>query len=287
MFDKIYFSAGGAFAIYEHLGAITELYIEYNKQDSKLNRKIFFYGNSVGAFAAICCYLVFENLIHIDKLSEIINEIYSKYNTINLNLTSIIFYTFDRIFDYCPTDLHARVCNIIHIGVTTKNGYKTISQFTSNSDLYNALLCSCTIPGLSNYDSKIGDEICIDGVFSFKREHIPTDTICIILTMFSGPLTLTIPPIIIKLSLMAIGKQIVIDYMNNTKFVSDNDFISQYRISDIPGLLLLHNLMYKNPMWKKHVESKTNSRMSNNTTLNIGFFDIINYVNNTILNHSH
>jgi hypothetical protein len=287
MFDKIYFSAGGPFALYNHFGAIKELHTEYNKPDSKLSRNIIFYGNSAGSFAALCCYLVFENLIHIDKLSEIVNTIDSKYNMINLNLTPMTIDTIDRIFEYCPADLHARVSNIIHIGVTTKNGYKLISQFDSNADIYNAILCSCTVPGLSNYDSKIGGELCIDGVFSLNSKYIPADAINIKLRIFSGPLTLTIPPFIIQQSLIEIGKQTVVDYMNNPKLVSNTDYVSNLRMSDILGLLLIHSLMYKNPMWKKHIESKTNSRISDNATLNIGLFDIINYANNTILNHSH
>lgn len=287
MFDKIYFSAGGAFAMYNHFGAIKELHTEYNKPDSKLSRKIIFYSNSAGAFAALCCYLVFENLIQVNKLYEILNLIDSKYNMINLNLTPITIDINDKIFEYCPSDLHARVSNIIHIGVTTKTGYKLISQFASNADLYNAILCSCTIPGLSNYDSKIGGELCIDGVFSLNSKYIPADAININLSIFSGPLTLTIPPFIIKQSLMVFGKQIVVDYMNNSKLVSDNDYVSNYQMFDIIGLLLIHSLMYKNPMWKKHIESKTNSCISDYTTLNVGLFDIVNYVNNTILNHSH
>lgn len=291
MFDKIYFGSGGFYLLYNHIGAIRELHSEYNKPDSKLSRKIIYYGDSAGASAAIICYLVLENLLNLDKLYEILRFM-SNFDITNINFTAIGCSLLDRLFDHCPPDLHARISNIIHIGVTTKNGHKHISQFSTNADVYHALLCSASIPGVSNYESKIDGETCIDGAYSFKYECLPTDTMIITLSMFSAPLTLTIPPVLIQQSLIEFGKQNVIDCVNNSKSVTQtNGNIKKCRIRsilDTNGWLLVQDLMYKNPLWKTHIETKTKSKISdkNNTKLNTSLFDIVNYVHYSILNHS-
>jgi hypothetical protein len=292
MFDKIYFGSGGFYSLYHHIGAIRELHAEYNKPNSKLTRKIIYYGDSAGASAALICYLVLENLLSLDKLYEIVRFM-SKFDISNLNFTAIGCSLLDRLFDHCPSDTHSRISNIIHIGVTTKNGHKHISQFATNADIYHALLCSASIPGVSNYESKIGGETCIDGAYSFKYNCIPEGTMIIKISMFSAPLTLTIPPLIIQQSLLEFGKQNVIDYINNTKSVTDKcENIKKCKIRDAldtNGWLLVQELMYKNPMWKTHIETKTKSKISdkNNTKLNAGLFDIVNYVHYSILNHRH
>jgi len=293
MFDKIYFSSGGFYALYNHLGAIRELHTEYNKPDSKLARKITYYGVSAGTPISILCYLVLENLITIDKLFEIVNSMDS-FNIVGLNITSLAFVIIDKLFDNCPPDLHERISNVIYMGVTTKNGYKQISQYATNADVYNTILCSCSIAGLFNYDSKIDGETCIDGVYSFKYEYIPPDTMIINLSVFSSPLSLTIPPLALRPLLNEMGKQTVIDYMNgkNPATNDDGDNIKKLRardILDVNGWLLINQLTYKNPMWKSHIESKTKSKISDNVSakLNIGLFDLVNYVHNSILNHRH
>jgi hypothetical protein len=291
MFDKIYFGSGGFYSLYHHIGAIRELHSEYNKPDSKLSRKIIYYGDSAGASAALICYLVLENLLQIDKLYEILRFV-GKFDIINLNFTAVGCSLLDRLFDHCPADIHARISNIIHIGVTTKNGHKHISQFATNADVYHTLLCSASIPGVSNYESKVDGETCIDGVYSFKYDCIPEGTMIIKLSMFSAPLTLTIPPMIIQQSLLDFGKKNVIDCLNNTKTITSDDKINKFRIKDVldnNGWLLVQELMYKNPMWRTHIEIKTKSKISdnNNAKLNAGLFDMVNYVHYSVLNHRH
>lgn len=290
MFDKIYFGSGGFYSLYHHVGAIRELHIEYNKPDSKLSRDIIYYGNSIGASASILCYLVLENLLHIDKLGEFLNHV-NRFDTINLNFTAIACSLLDLLFDQCPTDTHKRVSNLIHIGVTTKNGFQMVSQFASNADLYHTLLCSSLVPGISNYDSKINGDTCIDGVYSFNYEFLPANTMIIKTSMFSAPLTITIPPLIIQPGLIEYGKQNVIDSINNTQSVTDMKDNNQKHSSifrsmlDTNSWLLVHDLTYKNPMWKIHIESKTNSKISNDVKSDAGFFDILNYVHYSLLNH--
>jgi hypothetical protein len=294
MFDKIYFGSGGFYLLYHHIGAIRELHAEYNKPNSKMSRKIIYYGDSAGASAAVICHLVLENLLSLDKLYEILGFM-SKFDILNLNFTAIGCSLLDRLFDNCPPDTHARISGVVHIGVTTKTGHKHISQFETNADVYNALLCSASIPGISNYESKIGGETCIDGAYSFTYDCLPAGTMIIKLSMFSAPLTLTIPPLIIQQSLIEFGKQNVIDYMNNTKSVTDKcESIKKCKIRDLldkNGWLVVQELIYKNPMWKTHIETKTKSKISDtnkkNTQLNAGLFDIFNYVHYAILNHRH
>jgi hypothetical protein len=286
MFNNIYFSFGGFYALYYNIGAIRELHSEYNKPDSKLSRKINFYGVSAGASAAILCYLVFENLITIDKLFEIIDFI-KKFNAVNLDLTPITISIIDNLFDNCPNDLYLRISNIIHIGVTTKNGYKQISKFNSNADVYNAILCSCSVAGASSYDSKICGESCIDGAYSFKYEYIPEDTVIIRLTEFSTPLTLTIPPLILRTYLIDIGKENVIVSLNKISVMNKNKKNIVLDVLDINWCLLINELTHKNPIWKTHIESKTKSKITDDIKLNASLFDVINYIHYSVLNHSH
>jgi hypothetical protein len=284
MFDKIFFGSGGFYALYNHLGSIKELHKEYNKTNSKLSRNIVYYGISAGAIASILCYLLLENLIIIDKLNDLMEHV----NITSFNLTSIGIAVLDRLFDICPDDLHKRISNIIHIGVTTKNGYNHISQFTSNADLYNAVVCSSTVAGLSNYDSIINGDVCIDGVYSFKYEYIPVDAIIIDMRIFSVPITITIPPLIIQSMLVEMGKNTVIQYVNNRPVINDDNKNFKFAgMLDIRGWLFIHGLTYKNPIWKRHIELKTNSKMSDNVILRVGFFDVIDYIHYSILDHTH
>lgn len=289
MLDKIFFCSGGFYAINNHFGAIKELHKEYNSPNSCISRNIVYYGVSAGAIASVLCYLVLENLITLDKAHELVTFM-NTLNMIDLNITSVGINMIDRLFDCCPLDLFERISNVINIGVTTKDGYKQISTFTSNADLYNVILCSCTIAGVFNYDSQINGELCIDGVYSFKYGYLPPDTLIIKLSLFSWPITLTVPPPIMQGLLLEMGRKSVVDYVNNNRpVINDDDNNSkQIKVRNILGVnewLFIHGLTYKNPMWKKHIEFKTNSKLPGSVNLHVGLFDIINYVHYSILNH--
>jgi len=292
MLNNIFFSSGGFYALYNHLGAIEELHNEYNKKDSKISRDVMYYGVSAGAITSILCYLVLEGLITFDKSRELINFM-NVFDIFDFNITTIAITMLDRLFECCPPDLHKRISNVIHIGVTTQNGYKQISDFASNADIYNVILCSCTIAGVSNYDSQIDGETCIDGVYSFNSGYnLPPDTLIVKLELFSIPLSLTIPPYTTQGFLVEMGRQKVIDYTNGNRAIinEDGDNIEKFRLRDLfgtNGWLFIHGLTYKNPIWKKHIEFKTNSKLSDSTDLHIGFFDIINYIHYSVLNHRH
>lgn len=289
MLDKVYFGYGGFYAFYNHLGAIKELHKEYNKTDSRISRNIVYYGVSAGAIASILCYLVLQHLITLDKLHELLNFT-NVFGIFDMNPTMIGISMLDRLFECCPPDLHKRISDVIHIGVTTKNGYKQISSFASNADLYNVIVCSCTIAGVSNYDSQIDGETCIDGAYSFKYRYIPADTLIVNLKVFSAPLSLTMPPFILQGLLIEMGKQNITDYMDGDRSIVNNggNDIQKFRIRDVFGInewLFIHGITYKNPIWKKHIEFKTNSKLSDDTNSHVGFFDIVNYIHYSVLNH--
>jgi hypothetical protein len=289
MIDKIYFAAGGIYALIYNFGAIKELHAEYYKSDSKLSRKIMLYGNSAGAISALLFYMIINNMFEMNEL----NEIYESFKcniTMNFHITSLAIKLFDNILIRCPDDLYTRVSDVIHIGITTKNGHKFISKFNSNSDIFHAILSSTSIPILSEYNSSINGEICIDGSFSFKYEYLPADTI-IIYTYMNFPILLTFiwPPHILEILLSELGKQKVIYYMENTKDIISKPVKNKqiYDLLPFHNWIEIHELLYKNPMWNKYIEFKANDKISDSIMETVNLFDIVNYIQYSILNHIH
>ena len=249
---NIYFHHGGFYAMPYYIGAIQQLQKEYHKPNSKLKRKkIKYYGNSAGASFALVCYLVLNGYLDIEQQHQNFEEIFNKKRPISPNLTPIYFDLINVMVDYWPDNLAQLITGVVHIGISTRTGHKFINKFENNYEIYNAIMCSGTIPGCSNYESKINDEVCLDGAFLFKNEHLPKKTI-IIASDIVAPLCLTIPPKIIRPLLQEKGVMTIKQYFSHG--IIQKDFI----ILNCTPLQMafyfwLHGIIEKGVDWEEQI----------------------------------
>jgi hypothetical protein len=283
MIENIFFHGGGFYALCNYVGTIKQLYQEYKKSDSRISKDTKFYGNSAGAAAALACYMIFNNMMTVEYIEGIIlgtNNVFDKLRPISFSLTHIYLDLADFIMNDWKEDFYKQLNGILHIGVTTKTGHKFIYNFKSNVEVYNAIMCSGTLVGLSTYESKIDGELCLDGGYTFSYKCLPDNT-KILQGSARFPLSLTIPPYIIRQYLILEG----FNYDEEryaTNEIKQNSY-SQYNDATISLLFQIYTILYKNPMWNLHIQMKTKSPGAN--LLNVSLFDIVDYIHNTIFNH--
>jgi hypothetical protein len=189
---NIFFNGGGFTGFYEHIGAIN--YIRENKLTFDK-----YYGLSAGTAAALMLLLDIE----IDEVLRYVEfEINKQTTDKHFDMTLLHI----KACTYCikkTADAYRILNNKMYIGITLSTGFIWKSEFESNIDLCNALLCSGNIPMVSSYDAKIGDITAIDG--SAGCPGIPSNTL-LLHTTFSFPVTLIYPSIdIIKYALIYNG----------------------------------------------------------------------------------
>ncbi len=172
---KRIFLGGGAFGCIYHIGVIKALY-KYNIDD------ITIYGNSAGSWFGLF-YTLRMPIKDIQYLFDTCaknakSNIENKPGDISsYQLTLQIFWILKQVNDKYPNAYN--LCSgQLNIGVTKLGtGFEWKNTFNSNLDLFNTLLCSSNIPYLCNYEAKLDDEICIDGVYGFDvTKHLPEDT---------------------------------------------------------------------------------------------------------------
>jgi hypothetical protein len=177
MKKRIYF-CGGAFGSAYYIGALKAIY------EQKLHYKSV-YGNSAGALFGMLCILrmptddisrMFQDIIH-NTTEKICNRPFclDSYQLTEPNLRLL------RILDQMYPNAYALCNRRLHIGITKESsGFVWKSRFSSNDDLFNALLCSYNIPFVCNYDARVDGERCVDGCIGFDiRRHLPDNTLTI------------------------------------------------------------------------------------------------------------
>jgi hypothetical protein len=286
MIDRIFFHGGGFYAICNYIGVVKRIHEEYKKPDSQISRNVKLYGNSAGASMAFMCLLVLYDIITIDYLESMAtgnNNIFDIPKMISYSFTYLYTVMGDFSTPKWPNDLHERITDVLHVGVTTRNGHKFISKFKSNFDIYNRIICSGTLVGLSTYESKIDGELCLDGGYSFSYDCLPKD-IMIIQGTHTMPVSLTIPPYFMRKCLIDAGYDVADKHI--TKFDSPNRELPMpyytFDNSTIAVLFYIYERSYKNPLWTEHLMRKTRFIPESRLTLNL--FDVFDYVYNTILN---
>ena len=242
MTRNIYFHNGGFWSMPHYIGAINELV--KNKE-----KNFIYYGNSAGASWALVCYLVLNGFLPYESMRPKVYKVFEKKRPISTVLTPIYCDLIDIMTPYWPSDLSKLVSGILNVGVSTKYGHKFINTFNTNCDLYNALLCSGTIAGLSNYESVIDSELCLDGGYMFNINLVPKNTMIIesdTWELFS----LTCPPSSITPLLENNGRRNVKYGLNNP--VHCHNFGTTY----MNVMFKIHELFYKEPMWKRHIKKR-------------------------------
>lgn len=175
---KRIFLGGGAFGCIYHIGVIKALY-KY-----KLNN-IIIYGNSAGALLGLVYILKLpikeiHNLFDTCAKQANMNIQKKPYDISSYQLTQYHFQVLKYINDKYPNAY--KLCSQrFYVGVTNiKSGFEWKSNFKSNLELFNTLLCSFNVPYLCNYEAKIDNELCIDGGFGFNvTKNLPKDTISV------------------------------------------------------------------------------------------------------------
>ena len=257
---KIYFDGGGFWAMSHYIGAIEQLHNEYNKPNSKLDRTIHYYGNSAGGTFAFICYLVLNGYIPIDDLDIQLSRQFNKPKEMTHIVTQMYIDILDVLFTYVPSNIAELLSGVLYVGVSTKCGHTFVSEYTTTADITNVLLCSGTIAGFSNYESKIKNETCLDGSYLFLPKHIPEDAI-IISNDTPFPLCLTIPDTKTHRKLTKKGKSYVKRYFKYGEQMQ----ITNYDCSPLfmECAFYLHEHMNKCKDYKKHICKLTNSEMTN------------------------
>jgi hypothetical protein len=171
---KNLYLGGGAYGCIYHIGIIRALY-EANIRDLTV------YGNSAGALIGVFYILQMPA----DEILNIYSDIVTNSNKStsdnpftykSYQITQHIFNVFDNIHKY-DHEAYKKCSNRLNIGVTTDNErFIWKDKFTSQSDLFNALLCSFNIPYVCNYHGKINGVKCVDAHIGFiSSRDLPDD----------------------------------------------------------------------------------------------------------------
>ncbi len=178
MIDKIYFCGGSLGGVY-HIGAIKALY------ENEIYAKTI-YGTSAGTFYSLMYLLkipvkkiklFYKNSIENYKQNVLKTPLkFSSYQ-----LTKHSFSIIREINSNYP-DAYNKCNGRLHIGFVKYNngGFTWKSEFQSNEDLFNTMLCSCNIPFICNYKAHNNEDVCIDGCMGRQEHfHLPKDVFSI------------------------------------------------------------------------------------------------------------
>ena len=190
MYMNILFNGGCVWGMFEYIGAIQ--YIKSNNiQIDKL------YGVSSGSVIALCVLLD----IDIQEFTRFMESTVQK--TKFQSLTEMQLLGVKYVFDTRP-DAYKLANDRLFVGITDADGFRFKSNFSSNAELANTMICGGTIPLFSSYNSVCDGRCTIDGGASFTSIHIPKDTIVIRPTTLF-PISAIPPPDFIQQILIQLG----------------------------------------------------------------------------------
>lgn len=282
MINTLFFHGGGFYALCHYVGTLRRLHHEYKKPNGWLSKDVKFYGNSAGALVALLCYMLLNDMITIEFIEKMVigeGNIIDKPVPITFTATPIGFNILDYLVSMFPNDLHARIDDIVHIGITTRSGHRFLSNYKSNYDIYNAIACSGTVASASTYDSKIDGERCIDGEVSFAYNCLPRKTL-VLECPIPFPICMLIPPIATRKYLFELGYTTVNPRNTVERYSRPGPWLSE---ESMEFWIDVHEFWYKNPMWNVHMMAKTGC--ISEVPLQINTFDLLHYVYNTFSSH--
>jgi hypothetical protein len=176
--NHIYLS-GGAFGVIYQIGALNKLMKYYKKYN--VFRKPIIYGDSVGALIGVLFILGMSSSKQLELYNTISDIASKRIREKPLDISSYYLTEYPlnllRKLNREYPDAYRLVSNKIFIGVVLvhKNGRcekKWYSNFKSQKELFNILLCSFNIPFLSTYDAKITDNgntmLAMDGCLGYE-----------------------------------------------------------------------------------------------------------------------
>lgn len=155
------------------------------------------YGISAGGGIAALYVLGFE----LDEILIMWNKALSE-TKFNSSLTENHLMGCHFLFENRP-DAYKIASGRLFIGITGVDGFFWKSEFTSNEDLGNALICGGTIPLFSSYDAVCNEQMAFDGGIGLSPNDVPENTR--IITPISFPISAIPPSPFIQHTLQALG----------------------------------------------------------------------------------
>ena len=227
---NILFNGGAVWGFCEYIGALQYIR-EHNLEFDRV------YGISAGGGIAVLYALGFE----LDEILAMWNKALDE-TKLNSSLTENHL-TGGRFVTQNP-DAYKIASGRLFIGITGIDGFFWKSEFTSNDDLVNALICGGTIPLLSSYDAICNGKMALDGGFSVSHRNVPENT-RIISPTTPFPVSVIPPSPFVQHTLQALGYYNMRTISREIRFVEINPVViqllfatqnyqpKQYRITDI------------------------------------------------------
>jgi hypothetical protein len=188
---NILFNGGAIWGFCEYIGALQYI----REHDLKFDRV---YGISAGSGIAALYILGFE----FDEIFTMWNKALNE-TKITSSLTENHLVGCRFLFENRP-DAYKIASGRLFVGITGLDGFYWKSEFTSNEDLGNALICGGTIPLLSSYDAVCNGKVAFDGGFCVSPKDVPENTRIISHTA-SFPISVIPPSPFILHILQALG----------------------------------------------------------------------------------
>ncbi len=188
---NILFNGGAVWGFCEYIGALQYIR-EHNLEFDRV------YGISAGGGIAALYVLGFE----LDEILTMWNKALSE-TKINSSLTENHLMGCHFIFDKRP-DAYKIASGRLFIGITGEDGFFWKSEFTSNEDLGNALICGGTIPLFSSYHAICNGKMAFDGGICVSPRNVPDNT-RIVCNTAPFPISVIPPSPFIQHTLQALG----------------------------------------------------------------------------------
>ena len=154
--NRVHFG-GGSWMVVTYGAALTEIEKERKRPDSVFAETIEWSGTSAGAWTLLFYMLnipIEKQMATTDKYAQVATQMLR--DTGSISLTEVHFQWLLEIHRAYPEAYKVMNDNRCSIYVATKsNGIIRRSNFTSNLDLFNTMLCSSHIPYLCTYGSAI------------------------------------------------------------------------------------------------------------------------------------
>jgi hypothetical protein len=175
------FNSGAYSGTLEHFGSLRVL-IEQNY----ITKEQHFYGISAGAYIALIAFLYVNNKITITDIDDIqSNFISCMRRSSYTDPMPCMFELIEYMKRYVYPNLYKDISKRVHIGITTRKGFRWFTKFRSNYDLFHFFICSCNLSCLSTYTYAY-----LDGYYSYSPfVHLPRHTM-IIQTTYRPPICL-------------------------------------------------------------------------------------------------
>ena len=190
MYMNILFNGGAVWGFCEYIGALQYIR-EHNLEFERV------YGISAGGGIAVLYVMGFE----VDEILTMWNKAASE-TKLNSSLTENQLLGV-RFVTRSP-DAYKIASGRLFVGITNEDGFFWKSEFTSNEDLGNALICGATIPLFSSYDAVCNEQMAFDGGIGLSPNDVPENT-RIITPTISFPISVIPPSPSIQHILQALG----------------------------------------------------------------------------------